>query len=69
MAEDAYQYSGSPTIDQSCEDHPDVILRGTLQCGTEDCPCSSESNCTHTADLVANPAADKTSNEGSKVVY
>jgi hypothetical protein len=67
--ENTYQYSGSPAVDQSCADHPDMVLSRALQRSTQNCPGGSKCNRPHTSDLVTDPTSNETSDESSKIVH
>ena len=65
---DGVQDTGSPAVDQTGEDHPDVVLSGSLQAGTKNSPTSTQGDCLDTAILVTEPATNQAANQGTDVV-
>ena len=65
---DGVQHSCTPSIDQASADHPGVILSGSLECGSDDGPTSSETDCLDAAITITKPTTDETADESTEVV-
>lgn len=60
--------TGTPTIDQSCADHPGVVHGGSLQASANDGNQGTEKDALDATVPVTEGPADQAADEGSKIV-
>lgn len=62
------KHSGTPSVDETSADHPDVVLSRSLESSSDDGPASSETNSLDTAITVTEPTTDKTAHKSTEIV-
>ena len=66
--DDGVEHSRTPSIDETSADHPRMVLSRSLQCGSDDSPTSSETDCLDTAITVTKPTTNETADESTEIV-
>ena len=65
---DCVENASTPSVDETSEDHPDVVLCRGLKGSTENGPGSAEGDCLDTAIAITERAPNETTNKGTKIV-
>ena len=65
---DGVEHSSPPSVDETGEDHPGVVLSRSLKTGTNDGPTSSKSNRLDTSISITEGTTDKTAHESAEII-